>query len=80
MIGAREYTEIFNIVQVRLRPIMPLQNPPNADDVRKVVEERVRALESLKGAQETVTIEWRAGSAAPHPSHLDACGPPALQP
>ena len=38
---------------------MPMQNPPNADHVRKVVEERLRALDSIKGAQETVTVEWR---------------------
>lgn len=36
-----------------------LQNPPNADDVQKVVEERIRALDTIKGAQETVTVEWR---------------------
>jgi len=38
---------------------MPLPSPPNAADVRKVVEERLNALESMKGAQETVTVEWR---------------------
>ena len=38
---------------------MPTTNPPNADQVRKVVEERLHALEAIKGAQETVTIEWR---------------------
>lgn len=36
-----------------------LKNPRNAGDVRKVVEERLRALETLKGFQETVTVEWR---------------------
>lgn len=36
---------------------MPLASPPNADDVRKVVEERLDALGS--GLQETVTVEWR---------------------
>ena len=37
---------------------MPLTSPPNAADVRKVVEERLAAL-SGGGLQETVTIEWR---------------------
>lgn len=50
---------------------MPLQNPPNVVDIRKVVEERVRALESLKGAQETVTIEWRG-----RPHHIPVISMP----
>ena len=33
--------------------------PPNTDDVKHVVEERLRALEGMSGAQETVTVEWR---------------------
>jgi hypothetical protein len=38
---------------------MKTQNPPNATEVRKIVEERLAALKSIEGAQETVTIEWR---------------------
>ena len=33
--------------------------PPNADDVRRVVEERLAALDGSTGVQETVTVEWR---------------------
>lgn len=33
--------------------------PPNADDVRKVIEERLAALEENDGLVETVTLEWR---------------------
>lgn len=36
---------------------MPLTRPANADDVRKVVEDRLTALGS--GLQETVPVEWR---------------------
>ena len=35
------------------------QNPPNATEVRKIVEERLAALKSSEGAQETATIDWR---------------------
>jgi hypothetical protein len=38
---------------------MNANTPPNSDDVKHVVEERLRALEGIKGAQETLTIEWR---------------------
>lgn len=34
--------------------------PPNAEDVAKVVEERLRALKDNPGVQETVTVEWRS--------------------
>ena len=33
--------------------------PRNADDVRKVVEKRLKALRSGSGVDETVTVEWR---------------------
>jgi ParB-like chromosome segregation protein Spo0J len=33
--------------------------PPNADDVRRIVEERLAALDGSGGIQETVTVEWR---------------------
>jgi len=33
--------------------------PPNAADVRAIVEKRLAALEELQGVQESVTIEWR---------------------
>src|ERR1051326_270188 len=36
---------------------MVLASPPSGEDVRKVVEERLAALDD--GLQETVTIEWR---------------------
>lgn len=35
------------------------QDPPNAENVQLVVEERLHALETQNGLQETVTIEWR---------------------
>jgi len=38
---------------------MPALNPPNADDVRRVVDERLAALDSSSGIQETATVEWR---------------------
>ena len=38
---------------------MPSQNPPNAENVQRVVEERLHALDTQNGLQETVTIEWR---------------------
>lgn len=38
---------------------MPTKAPPNASEVRKVVEERLSALAKEGGAQETATIEWR---------------------
>jgi ParB-like chromosome segregation protein Spo0J len=38
---------------------MPVRTPPNAADVRKVVEERLAALKNFSGIQETVTVEWR---------------------
>lgn len=39
--------------------LMPSQNPPNAENVQRVVEERLHALDTQNGLQETVTIEWR---------------------
>lgn len=39
--------------------LMPSQNPPNAENVQRVVEERLNALDPQNGLQETVTIEWR---------------------
>jgi hypothetical protein len=39
---------------------------PTADDVRKVVEERLAAAEAVKGAKETVVVEWR-GTPLPIP-------------
>jgi hypothetical protein len=39
--------------------IMNTKTPSNAQDVKRVIDERLRALENMKGAQETVTIEWR---------------------
>lgn len=41
---------------------MPPQNPPNAENVQRVVEDRLNALDSQSGLQETVTIEWRGGT------------------
>ena len=41
---------------------MNAKTPPNADDVKRVVEERLQALEGMKGAQETVTVEWRGAT------------------
>src|SRR4051812_33967596 len=38
---------------------MPELRPLNADDVRRVVEERLAALDGSSGIQETVTVEWR---------------------
>jgi ParB-like chromosome segregation protein Spo0J len=38
---------------------MQVLNPPHTDQIRTVIEERLAALESIKGAQETVTVEWR---------------------
>ncbi len=38
---------------------MPDLQPPNAEDVRRVVEERLAALDGSSGIQETVTVEWR---------------------
>jgi hypothetical protein len=38
---------------------MKSQNPPNAIEVRKIVDERLAALKSIEGAQETVTVDWR---------------------
>lgn len=38
---------------------MPVLLPPNASDVRKVVEDRLAAIEAQPGLKETVTIEWR---------------------
>ncbi len=39
---------------------MPTLEPPNAADVRRIVEERLAALDGSNGLQETVTVEWRA--------------------
>lgn len=52
--------------QRRRRVGVPVLMPPNADDVRKVVEDRLAALEGQPGLKETVTIEWR-GSQLPIP-------------
>jgi hypothetical protein len=38
---------------------VPVLLPPNADDVRKVVEDRLAALDAQSGLKETVTMEWR---------------------
>jgi ParB/Sulfiredoxin domain len=38
---------------------LKMETPQNADDVRKIVEERIEALKGMAGAQETVTVEWR---------------------
>lgn len=38
---------------------MTALTPPNAADVRSLVEARLAAVEDMKGPQETVTIEWR---------------------
>ncbi|MGA7159126.1 MAG: hypothetical protein WBY53_19930 [Acidobacteriaceae bacterium] len=38
---------------------MSLRNPPNAEHVRKIIEERLRTIEAQTGLQESVTIEWR---------------------
>lgn len=38
---------------------MATSAPPNEEDVRRVVEERLEALASLGGVQETATVEWR---------------------
>jgi hypothetical protein len=50
---------------------MSLHIPPNADHVRKVVEERLGALEGIRGAQETVTVEWRG-----QPNHIPVISMP----
>jgi hypothetical protein len=41
---------------------VPLQQPANASDVAKVVEERLGAVSEEPGLQESVTIEWRGKS------------------
>lgn len=33
--------------------------PPNAQDVRSIIEDRLNALDEFSGAQESVTVEWR---------------------
>lgn len=38
---------------------MSNQQPPHAEDVRRIVEERLAAAKEDGGLQETVTIEWR---------------------
>jgi hypothetical protein len=38
---------------------MPSLSTPNEDDVRKIVGERLAAVEAAKSMQETVTVEWR---------------------
>jgi hypothetical protein len=38
---------------------MTVLNPPNAQDVVKVVDDRVLALTETPGLQESVTVEWR---------------------
>lgn len=38
---------------------MATSTPPNANDVRKIVEDRLRAKAANEGDQETVTVEWR---------------------
>ena len=45
---------------------MTVQSPSNALEVRHVIEARLAALDSIKGAQETVTVEWR-GAQRPIP-------------
>lgn len=50
---------------------MPEFNPKNADDVRKVVDDRIKALETLRGSQEAVTVEWRGA-----PLHLPVISMP----
>lgn len=63
--GAQQYTwnsNVFEQPRAEVPTYMPFPSPPNAEDVRKLVEERLTALDSMKGAQETVTIEWRGQS------------------
>jgi hypothetical protein len=36
-----------------------MQNPPNSNQVRQLVEQRLDALKVNSGVQETVTVEWR---------------------
>jgi hypothetical protein len=43
----------------RKQQIMSLRNPPNAEDVQKILEERLHTVETRTGLQESVTIEWR---------------------
>jgi hypothetical protein len=38
---------------------MTVLTPPNAADVRAIVEKRLKAVEEQQGVQESVTIEWR---------------------
>ena len=38
---------------------MQSKSPPNANDILKIVEERIRAISGGSGLQETVTVEWR---------------------
>jgi ParB-like chromosome segregation protein Spo0J len=38
---------------------VPVLLPPNASDVKKIVEDRLAALEAQPGLKQTVTIEWR---------------------
>jgi hypothetical protein len=40
---------------------MKIQQPHNATEVRKIIEERLAAREADGGVQETVTIDWRGG-------------------
>lgn len=38
---------------------MSIQNPPNGSEIEKLVQVRIDALESLRDAKETLTVEWR---------------------
>ena len=60
---------------------MPLQNPPNAEDVRKIIEERLRALDALRGArtspEQAAFLPQSATRAAFSSSSPGACSPDA---
>src|SRR5438046_2988618 len=38
---------------------MSATSPPNAEDIRQVIEARLAALDEVQGVHETVTVEWR---------------------
>jgi hypothetical protein len=43
---------------------MTLHSPANLEEVRSIIEQRLAALDNIKGAQETVSVEWRGAQRA----------------